>query len=234
MQLEDRALIAMKNTTGPAKVAMRLIYLYFAIIFAMYGLFFGLGIYYQFNPDFYFNFMSNADDIERGFTIASRLAYIACGIFFAIWTYRTHANFKVFGHRTYQNQSSAMAGWAYFIPFINFYLPYQIVTENWENFQMIIAKTTGNMGKDNALILPWWIFFILAILIDSLGRMMLNEIGNDMTALAFAGVVIFIRLIAGIFAVLMIKSFIKMEQQVVELVFGQQENLTAYDSLISE
>ncbi len=221
----------MKDTSLPAKWAMGLIGVYFVIYLLGYGVFFYIGTLAYSDTDLYFRLMNKSDAIERVILVSSFVCYFSCGIFFAIWTYRTHANFKAFSERVFQDYESSTAAICYFIPLVNLYLPYKIVTENWDNFQHIITRTTGIKGKDNPFILPWWLFFILASLIERIGSRFMDN-ANDMDLLVFALIVLSIRLVAGILAVIMIKRFMQTERQVVELMSAPKEGSTAYESLI--
>lgn len=233
METNERALGQMKDTTVPAKWAIRLILLYFALYIVGYGMFFVAGLSINAFPDFYYAVMQNIEEIERAMLVLNFIIYLACGICFAIWTYRTHFNFKAFNERVFQENESSTAGWSYFIPFVNFYLPYKVVKENWDNFQYLLGKATGHVAQSSPYILPWWLFFITASIIERVGNRVFDK-SDDNTLLMFVAVVLAIRLVAGILAIIMIRNFMRLEERVIEVSTMPVQAQISYDSLITE
>lgn len=233
MENKERALGAMKNTTTMAQWAIRLIIAYFVLYLVGYGIFFAAGLSINANPDFYSAVMDNSSKIERTMQVLSFAIYFSCGICFAVWTYRTHLNFKAFNERVFQENESSTAGWSYFIPFVNFYLPYKIVKENWDNFQILLNKATGQVAQNSPYILPWWLFFITASIVERVGTRIFEK-QEDMSLLIFVLVVLLIRLVAGVLAIIMLCKFIKLEARVVEASSVPAATNLSYDSLIME
>lgn len=226
------ALGPLLDTTFPAKMAMRLIVFYFIVVFGLFLFFVFVGFLATISEGFYLSVINNIELIEKAGVFASAAVYFVCGIFFAIWTYRTHHNFKSYQVKAYQEHSSSLAGWSYFIPFVNFYLPYKMVKENWDNFQLIISQLGGGASKANALILPWWLLFVFSGLIERVGGRVLKE-SSDEAGTAFFIIVLGMRLVAGILAIMMIRRFMKAEKEAIALSTATAASEASYESLIT-
>lgn len=220
------------DTIKPAKWAKALIVGYFLNLVLLWATFFMAGTLYNSFPDLYWLIMSNASTLERGADIMALLITITCGICFALWSYRTHANFKNghFGQAIYQENQSSLAGWGYFIPFINLYLPWKIVTENWDNFQLVITRINGGISQTNNLIMPWWVMFVASGIIERISNKLLN-LHDPQAVLMMFLLIMGLRLAAGILAIIMINRFMRTEQEALTLTTSPSQS-TVYNSLI--
>ncbi len=96
------------------------------------------------------------------FSIAYRLTYIGC-IFLSSWLlYRATRNL----HTAIPAQLKITPHWAwlwFWIPFANFYKPYQAVAE----IDRTTRATIGASKTENPLLMIWWVIFILSVFIGA-------------------------------------------------------------------
>ncbi len=75
--------------------------------------------------------------------ILTILVFLGCAISWSMWKYKLYESL----HAVYGLETERSAGWAvgsYFIPFVNIYLPYQIMKEIWDTQTMQGAELGGN------------------------------------------------------------------------------------------
>ncbi len=136
---------------------------------------------------------------------------------FLMWFFRAYKNLIVADpkHMNYSTAWWTVGG--FFIPFINFYLPFKLITETWHETQ---RKAYGyKLVKNNTVVVLWWIFFIVSSIGVSFADMLGNvspttivqiaEIRRNLTILSYShgGLILSI-----VFGIIMIRSFAKYER----------------------
>ena len=134
---------------------------------------------------------------------------IAAGIPFLMWLHRTYRNLGSLG-----TTGQYSPGWAvgyFFVPILNLFRPYQVLTEIWS------GSDPSQHTQDNSLSIPpegptlvmgWWgLFLASGFLSNSASRMMMREETTSGLQLA-TGVMLLADLtsvVAAILAILMVK-----------------------------
>lgn len=76
-------------------------------------------------------------------------------IIFLWWIYRTNKNLRTLSNTWMEFTPGWSVGW-FFIPFANFYKPYQVVKEIWN-------ASHGNETADRSLVGWWWALWLISI-----------------------------------------------------------------------
>ncbi|HAS44721.1 MAG TPA: hypothetical protein DCS93_29855 [Microscillaceae bacterium] len=107
------------------------------------------------------------DDLLFGAVIGlgTSIISLVCIVFFLIWFYRLYKNL----HRSGIHPNRAV-GWsigAFFIPFANWVIPYQIMKEIWYGTQEIGLTEEERMEdkhtfEDRTLLRPWWLTWVIS------------------------------------------------------------------------
>ncbi len=85
------------------------------------------------------------------------LALVAAGIFFISWLHTIYKNLRRAGGLQSYNEHWTITAW--FVPFMNLYVPYQIVEETYKNMQYVYKSEAEVKGCAN---IGWWWFFFIA------------------------------------------------------------------------
>lgn len=98
--------------------------------------------------------------------------YIVSIVVFLNWFRRAYGNLHRAG-TTYMEHKETMAIWCWFIPFVWFYRPLQIMNEIWRDTQENIKKfdPTYVMKSGKLIITLWWVLFIIS---NFIGRYVLK------------------------------------------------------------
>jgi hypothetical protein len=101
-------------------------------------------------------------------------AYFISGVIFLVWLYRARRNLLAVGSRG-QRYSSPWAIGLFFVPLLNLYYPYDIVTELWKQsnpdvglsdaFLKQHASTLQQYSSKTALIGLWWGLVIASVVV---------------------------------------------------------------------
>lgn len=94
--------------------------------------------------------------------------FIVTAIAFLFWIHRAHKNLPVLGARDLKFSSGqAVAG--FFIPFLNFVRPHQVVTEIWKASDPSVEEGTGwQFITAPFLITFWWLAYLASGFIGNL------------------------------------------------------------------
>lgn len=121
---------------------------------------------------------------ESVLAILAMSAYAASAIFFLRWTYLAANNAHVLSPVKLRF-SRASAVWWWFIPFMNFWKPYQVMSEIW-NASSGAVSTDANEPAMPRIVAVWWASTIVAIVLALWGgsRMMSLE-GADQAQMIY-------------------------------------------------
>ena len=89
--------------------------------------------------------------ILYGFGLIRVVAFIS----FILWMRRAYFNLHQSKTSLLHTEGWAAGGW--FVPILNFYIPYQILNEVWTKTQLKIRKEVESVN----LVSTWWLFYIL-------------------------------------------------------------------------
>lgn len=141
------------------------------------------------------------------------IAIIISGIFFINWFRRAYNNLYLLKvPRLSYSESSA--GWSWFVPFLNFVRPYQIMKETWESTDDILNRYTNYQHnfKINTVNMWWGLWIIQGILGYIGSRMYLtDDINLYLTGSIMGMISNFLATIGAFVAIKMIKEYSQME-----------------------
>ncbi|MEM9987842.1 MAG: DUF4328 domain-containing protein [Bacteroidota bacterium] len=119
---------------------------------------------YLANPDGYQEGDFDLSDALQGLLGLGHVAlYLAAAVFFVRWMARAHANYELASQNASLYTSSAVK-WAFFIPILNLFRPYQILKEMRDDLQKIVGGARNNYP--NWRLGTWWGFWIVAQIIS--------------------------------------------------------------------
>ncbi len=90
--------------------------------------------------------------------------YIAAGIAFLMWIYRAHRNLPSLQAANLRFTPGWAVGW-FFIPIMNLFRPYQVVSEIWKASNPKVDTTDGTSWKSVAtspIVGWWWAFYLIS------------------------------------------------------------------------
>ncbi len=91
------------------------------------------------------------------------IVFITTNILFSIWLNRAYGNIDRMGlHQSYRQP---WVIWAWFVPFMNLYTPYEIMVEIYKQTQY--ARTEDTQRPKSVAFLGWWWFLFIVISIFS-------------------------------------------------------------------
>lgn len=91
---------------------------------------------------------------HAGLEVLQLLAFIATGIVWLLWLHQAYRNLRLVGTK----RSRFTARWAvgyWFVPFLNFVRPYQVVKELWQRSESLNDRDSFT-GLPAPALLPWW------------------------------------------------------------------------------
>jgi len=107
------------------------------------------------------------DFIQGNIALLSLGSIIVSAVLFIRWLRRAYWNAAKLKPQQYPNH---MAAWAFFIPFLNLYRPYQITRDTVETMQNYLDHHMPNYQKTkiNTLLILWWGLFIGANIVSNI------------------------------------------------------------------
>jgi len=87
-------------------------------------------------------------------TIGGRVVLIVSAVIFIRWMLRAHRNYELAG--THSFYTSTAVKWAFFVPFINLYRPYQIIHEFFDGMREIVDRESGRVNLSDNRVIAWW------------------------------------------------------------------------------
>lgn len=127
----------------------------------------------------------SSDQFERYIVAFYTCIQIYCAVVFCIWIYRAFKNLadlRRFGLKT----SPGLAVGSYFIPFLNFYMPYKSMRELWNASTSDTEPASDSSGyqwdysPETILLTVWWSSFIAAKVLDRLYAVASKNTSSDL------------------------------------------------------
>ncbi len=195
------------------------------VLIAMVGLINLISAYYtyrkyclliEYNPAFN-NAIEAIENIESYISIITLLLFVSAAIVFLIWFNNAYKNLKWIIKSIKYNTEWAIGAW--FVPILCFIRPYKIMRELFESTQTwIAAKDEKTPVLYNINIINWWwaIWVIGNILSQIVFRIGLtaNTIPELSSYTQFSLLSTLLDIPMAIFAILVIRSYAKMEKMV--------------------
>ncbi len=160
----------------------------------------------------------NNDNREMIVGTVSIIAYIISSILFLVWFYRAYENLS---HRVNKvDHSKSWSIWAWFVPFISLYRPYNIMNELNKKTDLILGQRGITLGQGkNSPIALWWGLFIVSVYIgkvfEKLGA--LADTIDGLILVTISGIFILtVGIVLAFVTILVIKDFAGKEELLYE------------------
>lgn len=145
---------------------------------------------------------------------AYTLAYVACIVFFCMWTYRATSNAWALGGKGLETPGFAVG--SYFIPFVNLYKPYRAIKDVYTASVPVELLALSGPTEAPAVFGAWWGTWIVSNILSNISmRLSFQQNALGLGTGLVEGMSLLSDLAVGISAVLAIK--------VVNLVTDQQK-----------
>ncbi|MFY7739405.1 MAG: DUF4328 domain-containing protein [Flavobacterium sp.] len=203
----------LRQNESRSKLAIRLIIV--VMIIDLFSLFSNVLEYQLLSSDFISPESADSNDRrQQVIAILHMVAIIISAVTFIQWFRRAYFNLGKRINPLNHAENWAALGW--FVPFISLYRPYQIAEELFRNTEEYLIRNSSNFKEtiSHSKIGIWWTFWIISNIIGNIAfRISLNAdtIDSLETANIFACLSDITSIPAGIFAILMIKEYSKME-----------------------
>jgi hypothetical protein len=132
--------------------------------------------------------------IRNTLLVSRLLLYGSIGIAFITWLHRCRINVRAFGCRRFR-YSRIWAIIGFIIPIVNFFRPYQVVSEVWRASDPRSVETPVawiNMPVSR-FVLAWWVVLLTSAILEILAAGLLTSAGvtvNDLLAARSIGVLV--------------------------------------------
>jgi hypothetical protein len=182
-QASDKPVEKFRSPEIRAKLA--LIFIYLEIALSAIVVFLDIYFLYLLNKinngetisDTYFSSLENFEMYLALIVIAVSLTSL---ILFLVWFYRVYKNLTAF--KAKRDRSPAWAIWSYFIPFVNFVIPYLTMKETW--LTSLKSKEKGEVK--HSFVQGWWaLYLISAIYAQIAGRIWLAADSLEIYTIAY-------------------------------------------------
>jgi hypothetical protein len=139
------------------------------------------------------------------------IVYLTTVVFFSMWLYRAHDNLRALNPWVRLNYTSGFAVGSFFIPFINFVVPYRAVKEVWQN-----SGPAGEVvvSQPPAWFPLWWLFWLLASIIGNISmRISFNDNVPQNTVMTVSIAASALFAVAAVFAYLVVDAIDKRQEE---------------------
>jgi tetratricopeptide (TPR) repeat protein len=110
------------------------------------------------------------DERARALALFEAGAYLVTAIIFLFWIHRAYKNHEQLSrHSTAYSPNWAVGG--FFVPFLNWVRPYQVVREMWDESQAGAQDELLLAAPSHAIIITWWLTFLAMNLISRMFSM---------------------------------------------------------------
>jgi len=129
-------------------------------------------------------------------------------IFFLLWLYHAYKNLRLFKIE----DTSFSPQWAvlsYFIPGLNFYLPYQSMCELWQaSHSTALSRNEWKKVAVPRFILGWWLLFVIAMMVELFSWKIILK-GETIHELSIHGAIWFVSNLFEIIAIVLLISVVR-------------------------
>jgi hypothetical protein len=171
----------------------------------------------NFGQQFTQELIDNANSDLQMYSYFQTLIFICTAIVFLNWFRRAYFNLQ--SRVPDLKYSDSYAVWAWFIPIVNFYQPYQIAKELWIKTKTLLntANAKKYADSEDVIINIWWFFWVFQDVIVKVLWFTTRELASIqelITVYKYDTYVIPLEIIAALCAIELVRKFSKMEEAV--------------------
>jgi len=113
--------------------------------------------------------MFESNDLrEQIVSVFHSIVYIASGVIFLMWFWRAYYNY---GIRKRADFSNSWAVWAWVVPIISLFRPYQIMKEMYVGTSRLLKEYAGTFSDAKTGLLGiWWAFWIVSLVLSNIAN----------------------------------------------------------------
>jgi hypothetical protein len=116
---------------------------------------------------------ADANDARQGMIGVAQVAlYLVTVVVFLRWLYHTNSNAHTLASGSMRFTPGWAVGW-YFVPILNFWMPFQVMKEIWQ-----VSQEGAKYHRPNGQVIVWWTFFLSAAILSRVAARMLTMAGN--------------------------------------------------------
>ncbi len=169
-ELEDLTDVPIKSTQNKAKISIFFIVAVATVNLILIGGFIWrhllLSEFENSKDAMIFKTLKVSDDLIQSLSILHIVLFIISGIFFIIWLGGVYNNLDAKGIKLRRSKAMTIFGW--FIPIINLFYPYQILTDfDSKITRLVNRKNPAHLEQPSNFIGTWWTLWIIT---EFLGR----------------------------------------------------------------
>jgi hypothetical protein len=102
--------------------------------------------------------------------LLSVMASITGFVFFLMWFRRAYKNIQIIGYETPYKDGWAVGG--FFVPFINFFYPYEIMKTIWQKMRLTAEGNNIKHYLEGGIYGWWWFFWLFSSILGSIASKM--------------------------------------------------------------
>ena len=106
--------------------------------------------------------------ILPGLACIGGIASLASGILFLVWLYRSCKNLEAFNTQG-AKYSPGLAVGSWFIPVVNFALPFLIIMQLWKASDPDASTVGWKQSKNGMVVILWWASFFIFLILSIVG-----------------------------------------------------------------
>lgn len=137
--------------------------------------------------------------------------HLVTAAFFLKWFHRAYLNLTAIGASARRHEPGWAIG-AFFVPFVNFVLPFLIAREIWQGSHAArLRKRPASNPAAQGIVPLWWISFLIAVLLDRLGSGYLRRATDSEVLAAGSNILLAANVVTAISAVLALIFVLEVE-----------------------
>jgi hypothetical protein len=135
-----------------------------------------LAVVISFKTGGYMNYYSRLMIMANGLiAIVRMLCYIVLAVLFIMWMRRAYNTLHIAGSRNLRHSEGWAAG-AWFVPFLNFVWPLQIMRDIWSEMQSVFRKNGEPYEKEIDNVTGWWwALWLIVVPVSWIGNFALQK-----------------------------------------------------------
>jgi len=157
-----------------------------------------------------------SDNREWSISLAGLIVFVVSAIIFLIWVHRVNKNLHAFDKPQLRFSPGWAVGW-WFIPIMNFFRPYQIMSEIWKASKPDLDPDLKDVrgSPTSAIVGWWWASYLISNLISEIaGRLLISgESVDELINANYTYMAAHIVSIAGIFLLILMVKRISQNQE---------------------
>jgi hypothetical protein len=154
------------------------------------------------------------DFLTIGAAILKIIVLISSAVFFIMWFRRAYYNLHL--RESYCNYSEAQAAWSWFVPILSLFRPNEIMREMVERTSTMLNLAEQEVSKTRNIVLFWWMTWVIQNIASQIITRMykVQNLPEEIIKANNAELAVLpIEIIAAVLAILVVKRYSKMEDQ---------------------